>query len=157
MAELLFFNPKQNTTSIDHIIFKLLPKSKEEGWKADEAERLLEPMQLLYYYGYVIVYGVLHLLPEEHRESVMNLVDAGIMDDIVAEYAPDLTDSYVTKDKFYYKEQEYKLPWGYIPRMRYIDENEYILVDSLSAEGEPKLFRFLEGIKEWEVWRNAEE
>lgn len=157
MAELLFFNPKKNTTSIDHIIFKFLPKSKNEKWKVDEAERLLEPMQLLYYYGYVIAYGVLHLLPDKHQESVMNLIDAGIMDDVVAEYAPELTDSYVTKDKFYYKEQEYKLPGGYVPRMRYVDDNEYILVDSVSAEGEPKLFRFLEGIKGWEVWRDAEE
>lgn len=163
MTELLYFNPKKNNSTTDHVIFKLLPKNEEEGWKVNEAERLLEPMQLLYYYGYIIVYGVLHFLPQEHQENIMNLVNAGILDDIIAYYAPDLTDSYVTKNKFFYKQKEFTLPKGYSPRMRYIDENGYILVDSIDSKGRTRVFRFItEENKDlrsyrWEVWRDHEE
>lgn len=159
MTELLYFNPKKNTSNTDHIIFKLLPKNKKENWKVDEAERILDPMQLLYYYGYILAYGVLHLLPIKHQENVMNLVDAGIMDDIIAYYTPDLTDSYVTKDRFFYKKKEFNLPEGYIPRMRYVDENKNILVDCVGPQGKTKVFRFVAGNKKkghrWEVWRDV--
>lgn len=152
MADLLYFNPKKNVSATDHIIFKLLPKNKEEGWKADKAEELLDPMQLLYYYGYVIAYGVFDLLPEHHKESILNLIDAGIMDDIIAFYAPDFTSSYVTKGKFYYKKKEVPLPKGYTPRMRYVDENGYILVDSVDQGGKIRVFRFIEEDYAWEEW-----
>lgn len=155
MTELLYFNPKKNISSTDHIIFKLLPRNKKEAWKADEAERMLDPMQLLYYYGYVLVYGIFDFLPPRHQESIKNLIDAGIMDDILAHYAPDLTDSYVTQDKFYYKQKEVQTPENYIPRIRYIDEHNNILVNCVGPNGEIKVFRFIPEDR-WEVWHEVD-
>jgi len=78
------------------------------------------------------------------------------MDDIIAHYAPELSDTYVTKDKFYYKKKEVKLPGNYKPRIRYIDEHNNILVNCIGPNGEIKVFRFVPEDK-WEVWQVVNE
>ncbi|OPL10239.1 MAG: hypothetical protein AVO34_11580 [Firmicutes bacterium ML8_F2] len=155
MGQVLYFYHRD----LDSELIDLLPRSEKEYWRADLAEKLLEPARLIEYYSYAIAYGVLHLLPVKHIERVRSYVDAGLYDDFVAAFMPSLSDSYISDGKFFYKGQVFYPPKGYTPDFRRIERGN-ILVDCVGEHGDTQTFRFVTRKQNkyityrWELWQS---
>lgn len=134
MPNLIYFQPRRYRTPQNKLILKFVPRDATESHKADMAEKILSEEQYVYYLALVLVHQAYNLMPKKHQDAIKNLVDAGILDDLAVSTGTKLTNCCVTMEgEFLYNDIEFKLPIGYIPRMRYIDENGDIFVEAFNG------------------------
>lgn len=142
MSNILLFRPRKHKDSRRQQIINLVPKDKSEGYKADIAEKALEPKDYMYYLAYILSYNAYNYISNKHRERVRELINIGVLDEIAYTSKSGLTDSCVRYNSFIYKNKEYELPNNYIPRLRFVvDDNIYI--EAFNSEGDCQLYKFI--------------
>jgi hypothetical protein len=156
MAQIAFFQPRQFQTPENKMLLRYLPKSKSEGYKADIVEKRFSEELYVRYLALTLVHETYHYLPERHMKKIQHLIDYGVFDELAVTCETGLTDCYVSKGKFYYKNIEFDLPQGYIPRMRFIDEENNIFVEAFSSKGKRRVYQFMLNEKRYK-WRRIDD
>ncbi|NMA54309.1 MAG: hypothetical protein GX952_00075 [Firmicutes bacterium] len=158
MAKIVYFQSRRHYTPEREQLLKLLPRSKEEGYKADTAEKMLTEDRYIHYLALAMIYRAYDFLPPKQQEHIQNLVDAGILDEIAIYTDMGLTNSCVTmENEFLYNNQKFKLPGKFVPRLRTEDDSG-IYVEGVRPDGESRIYKFIfqNGKHHWEQVRLAD-
>lgn len=159
MSNLVYFHPFAYKTPRTKKIIKLVPRDIREADKADTAERVLEPEDFLLYLSFVVLYGAYDYVSDYHKQIIEELVNNGILDDIAVHSKTGLTNSCVTQDKrFLYNNREFKLPEGYEPILRIVDNSDNIFVEAQNSKGKSRFYQFMyyESDKKY-TWKKIDE
>jgi len=155
VAKIEYFQPPEFQTPENKIALKYVPRSIEEGYKVDLAEKKLSEELYVRVLALALVHDAYQYLPKKHQETIKQLVDYGIFDQLAVSCQTNLTDNYVANGKFFYNNIEYTLPGEYVAKVRVVDKDGSIYVAACNNKGKRRVYQFIHNGKNYN-WRRID-